>query len=296
MEKILIVDDSMFETKLLEDILKDRYEICTARTGEDGIRKAKEENPVLILLDIIMPCMDGFAILKCLKDQEETKDIPVIFLTGLSEEQMEEQGLLMGAVDYIRKPYNTGIVKARVQSQVKMYLDRKLLEGQLSIDSLTGIYNRRCFDQKIVMEWKQAIEQGTQLSFVMIDIDYFKKINDTYGHLEGDYILRQVADTIKTVYHQEGCYAFRYGGEEFAVLQIEMNQEQAIETAKQLLKSIYDLNIPNIKADGTLRLTISIGGSTMNPTDKDSYELLIRQADQALYEAKSDGRNCICWK
>lgn len=295
MEKILIVDDSILETQILKDILSDYYEIFTAKTGKEGIEKAKSEQPVLILLDVIMPGNDGFEILKELKSKEETKDIPVIFLTSLASEIMEERGLLMGAVDYIKKPYKPNIVKARVKIHIKMYLYRKTMENELSIDGMTGIYNRRDFEQRIKSDWKRAINERNFFSFLIIDIDYFKQMNDTYGHPEGDYVLRKVAHKIKDlIVHFEG-YIARYGGEEFAVILYQYDTKHAYEIAELLRKAIFGLNIPNINANPYHQLTISIGGSTMIPQETDILEDFIKKADKALYQAKANGRNCVIW-
>lgn len=296
MEKVLIVDDSKLDAMVLADILKEEYEVITAHTGEEGLIKAKEEMPVLILLDIIMPVMDGFEILKELKNTESTKEIPVVFLTALTDEKTEEKGLLKGAVDYIKKPFNANIVRARVRTHVKLHLYMRTIENQLSVDSLTGAFNRRAFEIHKVQIWNHAKAHKVPLSIFVADIDYFKRVNDTYGHGEGDHVLKTAATEMRKKLNDEETYLARYGGEEFVAILHNKTVSEAQIIAEEIRESIRRLNIPNEKSDVCPYLTISIGGSTIVPTDDSSIEKLMETADSMLYEAKAGGRNRTCWK
>lgn len=296
MEKVLIVDDSRLDVKVLADILKEEYEVITAHTGEEGLQKAKEEMPVLILLDIVMPIKDGFEILKELKNAENTKEIPVIFLTALTDEKTEEKGLLNGAVDYIKKPFNANIVRARVRTQVKLHLYMRTIENQLSVDSLTGAFNRRAFELHKVQIWNHAKVHHVPLSIFIADIDYFKRVNDTYGHGEGDHVLKTAVMEMRKKLNDEYTYLARYGGEEFVAILHNKTVKEAQIIAEEIRESIRNLNIPNIKSDVCPYLTISIGGSTIVPTDESSVDELLETADSMLYEAKAGGRNRTCWK
>lgn len=296
MEKVLIVDDSRLDVHVLADILKEEYEVITAHTGEEGLKRAKEELPVLILLDIIMPVMDGFEILKELKNTESTKEIPVIFLTALTDEKTEEKGLLMGAIDYIKKPFNANIVRARVRTHVKHHLYMRTIENQLSVDGLTGAFNRRAFENHKVQIWNHAKTHQVPLSIFVADIDYFKRVNDTYGHGEGDHVLKTaVAEMLKGLNDKE-TYLARYGGEEFVAILHNKTVSEAQIIAEEIRESIRKLNIPNENSDVCPYLTISIGGSTIIPTDDSSVTKLLETADNMLYEAKAGGRNRTCWK
>lgn len=296
MEKVLIIDDSKLDVMVLADILKEEYEVITALTGEEGLRKAKEEMPVLILLDIIMPVMDGFEILEELKSLDLTKEIPVVFLTALSDEKTEEKGFMKGAIDYIKKPFNPHIVRARVRTHVKLYLYMRTIETQMSVDGLTGAYNRRDFETRKLHLWDQARREGKPLSLFIADIDYFKRINDTYGHGEGDYVLKTAVTEMQKLLLWEQAYLARYGGEEFAVLLYDKTAEEAELVAENLREGIRKLNIPNINSDVCPYLTISIGGCTRIPMENESVSDFVKIADDMLYEAKNGGRNRTCWK
>lgn len=182
MEKILIVDDSMVQITQLKSILGEEYAITAAQTAEDGLRLAGEESFSLILLDVVMPGMDGFTLLKKLQEEIRTQSVPVILLTGLTDAASEQKGLLLGAVDYITKPFNAMIVKARVNTHVRLYKYRKQVEMQSMTDQLTGVANRRQYEQYCITKWNEAIRLHIPFSICMFDIDRFKAYNDTFGH------------------------------------------------------------------------------------------------------------------
>lgn len=296
MEKVLVIDDSRLDVRVLEDILKDEYEILTALSGEEGLKRAMEEMPTLILLDIVMPVMDGFEILEKLKGTDSTKEIPVVFLTALSDENTEEKGFMKGAIDYIKKPFNPLIVRARVRTHVKLYRYMRTIESQMSIDVLTGAYNRRAFDKQRHELWKRAEEEGLPLSIFIADIDYFKRINDTYGHGEGDYVLKTAVSEMQKLLDGQQAYLARYGGEEFAVLLYGRTAPEAEEIAENLRKGIRRLNIANVNSEVCPYVTISIGGCTQIPEKENKAADMLKAADSMLYLAKNNGRNQTCWQ
>ena len=296
MEKVLIIDDSRLDTMVLADILKEEYEVITALTGEEGISLAIEEKPVLVLLDIVMPGMDGFEILEQLKRKDTTKDIPVVFLTALSDEATEEKGFMKGAMDYIKKPFNAHIVRARVRNHVKLCLYMRTIENQMSIDGLTGAYNRRAFENQLSVYWKKAQSENKDLSLFIADIDFFKMVNDTYGHGEGDVVLKTVVYEIKKVLDDEYIFLARYGGEEFAVIIYGISTGESQLLAEAVRKRIEELHIPNDNSLVSQFLTISIGGCTMKPKAGQKSDALVNTADSMLYQAKNSGRNRICWE
>lgn len=295
MEKIVIIDDSKLNLHALTTILSKDYEVISAATGSSGIAKILNYNPSLILLDIIMPVLDGFEVLDTLKSMEETKDIPVIFITGISDSETEAKCLMLGAVDYITKPFNPQVVTARVNTHIQLYSYRKTIENLLSIDALTGIHNRRNYDDFIKSEWDRSIALNFPLSFAILDIDYFKKHNDTYGHLTGDNTLHSIASLLHEESEKRDFYLARYGGEEFVLIFSNTSSKDAIRISENLRKRIQNLKIENKSSPVSKYITVSIGGNTIYPKPPDSIDHFIRLADEMLYLAKEQGRNQVVW-
>lgn len=295
MKKILIIDDSTFAIRVLTDILKDTYEVISAGNGRDGIALAGSELPALILLDIEMPGMDGFEVLNMLKEDGRTKPIPVIFLTGVIDSAYEERGFLCGVVDYIVKPYNHNVVKVRVKTHIDLAEYSRQIESQLNLDMLTDIYNRRGLEEYTKKAAKKALEEQSVFNCIMFDVDFFKRVNDTYGHLQGDRVLSQVASVLKEcVPENEGCVA-RYGGEEFTVILPDKTEEEIKEVINQVYEKIHNIGILNEKSDVSKYLTISAGGAGMKLKNPESAEAVIRLADEMLYISKREGRDRFTW-
>lgn len=291
MNKILIIDDSTFAIRVLTDILKDCYEIVSTRNAEKGIILAKKEQPDLVLLDIEMPGLDGFQVLKMLKDDEETNLIPVIFLTGVMDPEYEEKGFLYGAIDYITKPYNRNVVKVRVKTHISLSQYRKQIEKELNLDTLTEIYNRRGLEEYMKRISEKACEEQFKVNCLMFDIDYFKMINDTYGHLKGDYVLQQVAQILNSCIVQAGGFVSRYGGEEFVAILPRKEEAEVRAVVEQIFSKIRTKSIPNRKSEVSPYLTISGGGVAGYLERKEEILEMLEMADARLYESKKGGRN-----
>lgn len=290
---VLIVDDQPTNIHTLASLLKADYRILTATSGKKALAMAQGDAPPdLILLDIVMPDMDGYDTCRQLKDNEATRSIPVIFVSALDHVDDEERGLNLGAADYISKPFSPAIVRARVRNQVALKLKTDMLEKISLQDGLTEIPNRRSFDQKFAEEWGRARRDGQPLSLLMIDIDQFKPYNDHYGHGAGDDCLRRVAQALERVPVRAMDLVARYGGEEFVVLLPETDAQGARHVAKGMIEAINSLGIAHEYSDVAPHITISAGGathSTQHP--KASAEDLKEAADTALYQAKKNGRN-----
>ncbi|SDX43739.1 diguanylate cyclase (GGDEF) domain-containing protein [Allochromatium warmingii] len=294
---ILIVDDQPTNIHALAALLKKDYRILTATRGEKALELAAQPPlPDLILLDIVMPDMDGHEICFRLKNAEATKSIPIIFVTALGEEQDEEHGLNLGAADYITKPFSPAIVRARVRNQINLKLRTDRLEQVAMQDGLTQIPNRRYFDQKLTEEWTRLLRNGQSLSLLMIDIDHFKPYNDHYGHGAGDECLRRVAQALYQVPQRPTDLVARYGGEEFAVILPETDRLGTAHLAQRLLDAVRALALEHAYSEVAPQVTISVGMATHSP-DQPYYdaEALKQGADQALYQAKARGRNCAAW-
>ncbi len=294
MEKILIVDDSLLQAKHLKTILEDEYDVTIAQRAEEGLRYASDENFSLILLDVVMPEMDGFTLLKKLQEEIITQSVPVILITSLSDVENEQRGLILGAVDYITKPFKPLIVKARVNTHVKLYQYRRQIEQQSMTDQLTGISNRRKYEQYSITKWSEAARLHVPFSICMFDIDRFKVYNDTFGHPAGDKVIAAVAKTAASRLKRSTDFLARYGGEEFLALSIGDRSEQIFDHFKKIRQAVEDLHIPHDPSVSEW-VTISIGGVTIIPEKGKDYNFYLKIADAMLYDAKKNGRNMVVW-
>ncbi len=299
MHTILIVDDTPENIKMLMETLKDDYKIMVATSGERALEMLEpgESLPDLILLDILMPGMDGYDVCKWLKNNDDTRNIPVIFVTAISEVMDENKGFQLGAVDYITKPFHPPIIKARVQAHINLKKKSDMLEKLASVDALTDIPNRRKFDEVIVKEWKRSHRYKSALSVIMIDVDKFKEYNDNYGHATGDFCLQKIAGVLKTSVKRPYDFYARYGGEEFIVILPDIDADGAVEVGSTILKAVEELDIPHKFSDVSDHVTISLGIATMSPSkETDPHFKIIDSADKMLYAAKKTGRNRLCNK
>ncbi len=310
-DTLLIVDDTPENIAVLFNFLSGHgFKILVAENGEDALENAQDERPDLILLDVIMPGIDGFETCRRLKSNPPTQEIPVIFITALSDTLDKVKAFKLGAVDYITKPFQQEEVLARVNTHLtirklqnelqaqKEALEKANLELQrlATLDSLTQLANRRRLDEYLQREWRRATREQTPLSLILCDIDYFKNYNDSYGHQAGDDCLQQVAEALSRTVKRASDLVARYGGEEFTVILPNTPVEDAMQIASLIQQNLQALKIVHPQSAVNEYVTLSIGVSNTVPTPQDSPEKLINVADNALYEAKREGKNRIILK
>lgn len=288
---ILVVDDQVTNIQLLHAILGDDYDISVATNGRDAILLALESPPDLILLDIQMPGLSGFDVCHQLKDSPITRHTPIIFVTAHTNAEDETRALHGGAVDFIGKPFNPDVVKARVRTHVLLKFQSDLLRNMAFIDPLTGLANRRRFEETLRNEWRRCRRSGTPLAVLMIDVDHFKQYNDHYGHQLGDACLQLVGRTLAQQLNRSHDLAARYGGEEFICLMPECDLQGALSKAENLRHAIQALGIEHAASKTAPFVTTSLGAHALIPDQGNDHEHLITIADQQLYTAKSQGRN-----
>jgi diguanylate cyclase (GGDEF)-like protein len=291
---ILVVDDSPENLQVISAVLKQDYRVKVAINGERALALATSaEPPDLILLDVMMPGMDGYEVCARLKQNPVTARIPVLFVSSRDDEEDEARGLSLGAIDYIVKPIRPSIVQARVRNHIELKRSRDLLERLTTQDHLTGISNRRRFDDSLAQEWQRAAREQTPLSLVAIDIDHFKAYNDHYGHPQGDQCLIRVARALATCVTRPTDLVARCGGEEFAGLLPSTDSTGAARLAGQMRAAIEAEGLEHARSPTHPHVTISLGVATVVPQAEESAQLLVDLADAALYEAKGAGRNAF---
>ena len=297
---ILIIDDSKTNIGTLSAVLESfGFKTITARNGKMGIKRAVFSKPDLILLDIMMPGFNGFETCSSLKTDDVTKNIPIIFMTALSDMESKLQAFEAGGVDYITKPFEEAEVLARIKTHLTISRLQQELEARnrelaalVHIDGLTKIANRRYFDQYINQEWKELRRKKECISLIFIDIDDFKLYNDFYGHQAGDECLKQVARLLDQACQRPADLAARYGGEEFVLLLPDTDKSGAEYIAKKIQTLLRELEIPHAQSTVSSMLTCSMGIAWCMVSDPAfSPELFIGMADEAMYQAKIQGRN-----
>jgi len=292
--KLLVVDDQPINIQVMHQIFAGEYQVFMATNGQQAIQLCKTNPPDLVLLDIVMPQMDGYEVCRQLKADPITRDIPVIFVTAHTDTDQETLGLDLGAVDFITKPVVPAVVKARVRTHVTLKQQGDLLRKMVFLDGLLGVFNRRYFDQQLGIELARAHRSGAALSVLMIDVDYFKRYNDTYGHLAGDDCLRRVATAIRSALRRPADIVARYGGEEFSCILPETPLDHATAIASALEQDIRALNIVHASSDVAPVVTVSIGVCCKPAAVVGVAGELVDQADAQLYTAKKSGRARVC--
>ncbi len=292
--RLLIVDDEPINIHMLDAMLRADYDISAATNGEQALKRALTTPPDLILLDIQMPSMDGYEVCRRLRDNEHTRDIPIIFVTAKTDTSEEIRGLELGAVDYITKPFHPLIVRIRLKNHLELKQQRDLLNRLSSLDGLTGIANRRFFDRFLAQEWSRTIRSNEEISLIMLDVDHFKSYNDNYGHIAGDDCLKAISQALTAVVSRSTDLVARYGGEEFICVLSSTGLDGTANVAEKLRASVEALAIPHAYSDTKPVVTISVGGATAKPglTELLPADLLVA-ADQQLYLAKNSGRNQV---
>lgn len=294
---VLVVDDEPNNLEVLGQLLSTEYRVLVAANAENGLAIALSQRPDLILLDVVMPNMGGYEICAKLKAEEVTRDIPIIFVTAISDPDYENKGFIVGGVDYVIKPINPITLRARVKTHIELKHKTDLLKSMATLDGLTGIANRRRLDEFLEQEWRRAIRgRSKYLSLIILDIDYFKDYNDYYGHQEGDHCLQQIAAMFQKILERATDLVARYGGEEFCFVMPETSLEGCIYLAKKIQQGINELAIPHAKSKILSIVSVSMGLATIIPSINNSYNDLLMLADQRLYSAKQHGRNRFCYE
>ena len=292
-QRILIVDDERVNVLALHGLLQDEYKVMVAADGPRALQAAVSQQPDLILLDVRMPGMDGFEVCARLKADPVTSSIPVIFITALDDAEDETRGLELGASDYIAKPFNPMVVWARVRTQLRLKRQNDLLERYAFRDGLTGIPNRRAFDDRSGTEWSRCLRARQSLAVALIDVDHFKAYNDHHGHLRGDDCLRQVADCLVGGTRRSGDLVARYGGEEFVVCMPNTPLEGALAVAEGLREAIAAAGLPHGFSPVASHVTVSVGVAALVPERVARLPDLMTEADRMLYASKAAGRNRV---
>jgi diguanylate cyclase (GGDEF)-like protein len=308
-DEILLVDDDPGAIQLMGRILADVGNLRFATNGTDALRLAQESPPDLILLDAEMQGMSGYRVLDALKARPEMADVPIIFVTSHSEQAFEVSALEAGAADFIAKPIRAALVLARVSTQLRLKRMTDQLRLAAATDALTGVANRRAFDQSLEHEWQRGRRGGDPISLLLIDVDHFKQYNDRYGHPKGDSALQMVAKALTAAARRTGDLVARCGGEEFALLLPQTPRLGAEHVARRVIDSFASLNIMHSVSVTARHLTVSVGIGCYDDesacwikktadgrpaADERLIPLsaadLIVTADKALYAAKRSGR------
>jgi len=292
--RLLVVDDQPVNIQALYQAFSADHQVLMATSGEQALKIALSQQPDLVLLDVMMPGMDGHQVCQHLKADESTRDIPVIFVTAHDDEASETRGLEMGAVDFISKPINPKIVRARVKTHLTLKAQSDLLRQWVYIDGLTGVYNRRHFDEQLASEWGRAVRNGTELSVVLLDVDFFKRYNDRYGHQAGDDCLRRLAACLKDSLKRPADIVARYGGEEFVCLLPDTPMAGALALAERLRDNVAALAIEHADSAAAPVVTVSLGVCCKPVDAVGTAARLLRGADAQLYQAKAQGRARAC--
>lgn len=310
---ILLVDDDPATIQLMGRILSGQGDLRFATSGPEALRLAKESPPDLILLDAEMPGLSGFQVCEALKADPVLAEVPVVFVTSHCEPEFEIAGFAIGAADFIAKPFSPPLVLARVKSQLRVKRMADELRRMSTMDGLTGVANRRRFDDCLASEWSRGRRGGEPLSLLMVDVDHFKLFNDRYGHPAGDACLRSVAQAISSLSLRPADLLARYGGEEFSLLLPGTPRAGAEHMAHRVLDVVEELAIRHADSPTAHHVTVSVGAAVydeasagwVEPSSDSRYHSalqprcqaadLVKAADKALYAAKRAGRAQARW-
>jgi diguanylate cyclase (GGDEF)-like protein len=292
--RLLVVDDQPINVQALYRALCADHQVLVATSGEQALAMCAERQPDLVLLDVVMPGIDGFEVCRRLQSDASTQHIPVIFVTASSDEAAERHGLDVGAVDFITKPINPAIVRARVKTHLTLKAQSDLLRQLAFVDGLTGVFNRRHFDERLLDEWQRSGRNGAPLSLLLLDIDFFKRFNDLYGHQSGDDCLRCTAQALKGSLNRPADVMARYGGEEFACILPNTDAAGALVVGRRLEQCVRALRIAHGSSTAGPFVSASVGVATRGQDKDESIAALLARADRQLYRAKAQGRSQAC--
>jgi two-component system, cell cycle response regulator len=286
---VLVIEDHPDQRDLLAIVLqREGYRVVTAANGIEALEKLRQETVHIALSDIMMPKMDGFELINKIRNDDSLKNIYLILITARIQEGDRVRGLDLGADDYITKPFSFSELLARVRVGSRVVQYQQHLEYQTQIDSLTGLFNRRAFEKKIGDEFERAKRYSHPLSLLILDIDNFKNINDTYGHHGGDTALIRISETLRTRTRQSD-FPSRYGGEEFVLILPDTDQESALQVANKIQDEIRSCVFGNTSKN--FSLTVSIGISSTSNKEYADWNQMLNDADRALYVAKNNGKD-----
>lgn len=291
--RVLVVDDQSVNLRLLAEVLRDMCDVLVATSGTRALEIAGLGGVDLMLLDVMMPDLDGFEVCTRLKADARTRGVPVIFVTGKGEVTDETRGFEAGGVDYITKPISPPLVRARVRTHLELKAALDKLQRMACVDGLTGIGNRRRFDEVLEAEWRRAARAGEPLTLAMLDVDHFKAFNDTYGHARGDECLRALGQALDDECRRPGDLVARYGGEEFALVLPQTDAAGAGGILLAVLQAVDQLRIPHAGSAVTGHVSLSGGAVTVLPSIAILAADVLRIADRLLYEAKAAGRGRV---
>ena len=292
--RLLVVGDQPIHSQALLEIFHRDHDVIVASNSDQTFEICRSSLPDLILLDIVMPDMDGLEVCQRLKADQDTKDIPVILMTAKDDLEAETKALEAGAVDFITKPINPAVVRARVNTHLTLKVQSDLLQSLSFIDGLTGVANRHRFDDGLEAEWRRCRRLITPLALLLIDIDNFKKFNDCYGHMAGDTCLQEVAAILKGQIGRSHDLLARYGGEEFACLLPDIYFDGALQKAEAMVRAVRDRGLPHSSSETASVVTISMGVAVTVPGPDRQPTELVSIVEAQLYEAKRQGRNQVC--
>ena len=304
LQRILLVDDDLVvRAKVSESLEEDGFEVILAKNGNDGIAAYQEHRPDLILVDAVMPILDGFEFCEQLKNLGE-RLTPILMITSLDDNDSVDRAFASGATDYITKPINLPVLRQRVRNLVRQshLIKNQLTELQqanqdlkllANLDSLTKLSNRRGFDDYLYKEWDRMKRIKAPLSLIMCDVDFFKNYNDRYLHPNGDKCLVKVAMSMRSTVRRSGDLVARYGGEEFAIVLPNTDALGAVSVGENVRAAIKGLQITHEASAVCPYVTVSVGVSTIIPNSENDFPALIDAADRALYQAKSQGRDRV---
>jgi len=292
--RVLVVDDQPVNIRLIHQVLSKEYEVLVATNGEQAIDLCQRSRPDLVLLDVVMPGMDGLEVCRRLKQHPELHTISVIFVTAGTLAGEENACWEAGGADFVNKPVNPLTLRNRVHAHLQFRFHVETLHAMAFADGLTGIANRRYLNEQLEAEWLRCRRSGLPLGLLMVDVDFFKRFNDRYGHQAGDDCLMRVAAALEAGMSRPADLAARYGGEEFVCVLPETNSAGALLIAKRLEAAVRALGIEHRDSSVESVVTISIGVAAMQPEREGVSEILFQRADAALYRAKQTGRGRAC--
>lgn len=293
--RLLLVDDQPINIQLMHRVFAEDCQVLMATSGTQALRICEDQAPDLVLLDIEMPGLDGFEVCRRLQASDTARNIPVIFVTAHTDPAQEALGLEIGAVDFITKPVNPPVLRARVRTHLLLKFQSDVLRELVFLDGLTGLYNRRYFDLQLEREWARSTRSRTPVSIILLDVDFFKRYNDHYGHLAGDDCLRTIAQLLQSSLKRKTDTVARYGGEEFVCLLPETSHLDALGIAADLERGIRRQAIPHEDSSVADIVTVSLGVATGTGGGSSQHAgALLTLADQQLYQAKNSGRGRAC--